>query len=138
MKPLLQKLRHSLDSKEQSDSGIVFKPIREKMYVFFFVSIFGFSYFASALISELLQKESAIGVNETITSELSLVYTTLFSDGGFALRLIFNILFLAYILIYFLIIRKMEKNGKFIDKEATLKNKLNGNLEETGKEVATP
>lgn len=76
-------------------------------------------------------------VQETITSELSLVYSTLFSDGGFALRVIFNLVFLLYISIYFLIIRKMEKEGKFIDKEATLKNKLKKSIN-SQKKVTTP
>lgn len=76
-------------------------------------------------------------VQETITSELSLVYSSLFSDGGFALRVIFNLVFLLYISIYFLIIRKMEKEGRFIDKEATLKKKLKDSIKKQNK-VTTP
>ena len=45
-----------------------------------FVSIFAFSYFASALISELLQSENK-GITESVSNELSLFYSSLFSDG---------------------------------------------------------
>ena len=140
MKKESKKIKHSLDSKEPNDEKVVFKPLREKIYVFFFVSIFGFSYFTSALVSEILQSEN-MGARESITSELSLTYSTLFTDGGFALRIIFNLIFLLYIVGYFIIIRRMEKSGKFIDKEATFKNKFNGTFKEKDngeKTVTTP
>ena len=110
---------------------MVYNSLRDKVYSFFFISVFGFSYFFSALISELLQRESSnVGIKESISSELSLVYSSLFSDGGFALRIIFNIIFLIYIVGYFLFIRRMEKSGKFIDKEETLKKKISQKLKE--------
>lgn len=136
----MKKLKHSLDSKEPNDENVVYKPLRNKIYSFFFVSVFGFSYFASALISELLQRESAnASLKDSIGNELSLVYSSLFTDNGFALRIIFNVLFLAYILGYFLFIRRMEKSGKFIDREKTLKKKISQKIKDTKiNSVTTP
>lgn len=140
LKKKTKKLKHSLDSKEPNDENVVYKPIRDKIYSFFFISVFGFSYFASALISELIQRESAnTSLKDSIGSELSLMYSNLFTDGGFALRVIFNALFLAYILGYFLFIRRMEKSGKFIDKEETLKKTISQKIKDTKfKSVTTP
>lgn len=136
----MKKLKHSLDSKEPNDENVVYKPLRNKIYSFFFISVFGFSYFASALISELLQRESAnASLKDSIGNELSLVYSSLFTDNGFALRIIFNVLFLAYILGYFLFIRRMEKSGKFIDREKTLKKKISQKIKDTKiNSVTTP
>ena len=136
----MKKLKHSLDSKEPNDENVVYKPLRNKIYSFFFISVFGFSYFASALISELLQRESAnASLKDSIGNELSLVYSSLFTDNGFALRIIFNVLFLAYILGYFLFIRRMEKSGKFIDREKTLKKKITQKIKDTKiNSVTTP
>lgn len=136
----MKKLKHSLDSKEPNDENVVYKPLRNKIYSFFFISVFGFSYFASALISELLQRESAnVSLKDSIGNELSLVYSSLFTDNGFALRIIFNVLFLAYILGYFLFIRRMEKSGKFIDREKTLKKKISQKIKDTKiNSVTTP
>ena len=140
LKKKMKKLKHSLDSKEPNDENVVYKPLRNKIYSFFFISVFGFSYFASALISELLQRESAnASLKDSIGNELSLVYSSLFTDNGFALRIIFNVLFLAYILGYFLFIRRMEKSGKFIDREKTLKKKISQKIKDTKiNSVTTP
>lgn len=129
-------MKHLLDSKEQNNEEVVYKPLRQKVYIFFFVSIFAFSYFASALISELLQSENK-GITESVSNELSLFYSSLFSDGGFTLRVIFNVVFLMYILGYFLFIRRMEKKGKFIDKESTLKKKLASSIKGANEKVTT-